>query len=237
MPLYVLATPIGNLSDITIRALELLKEADIILCEDTRQTIKLLNHYQIEGKKLVSFYAQSEKAKIPEVIKYLKEDKKVCLVSDGGTPCISDPGYHLVNSCYENNIEVFSIPGPSALTSAISICGFSADTFLFYGFLPRKDGKIKKVLESLKNIDGLIVFYESPFRVKNTLNLIKEVYGEGVEIFLARELTKKFEEKFIGKVAKILEKISDKLMKGEFVIIVNLYKNKNNTKENLPIIE
>jgi Predicted methyltransferases len=170
------------------------------------------------------------------VIKNLKENQNVCLVSDGGTPCISDPGYHLVNACYENDIEVFSIPGPSAVISAISICGFSADTFLFYGFLPRKDGKIKKVLQSLNNIDGLVVFYESPFRVKNTLNLIKEVYGEDVQVFVVRELTKKFEEKFIGKVVEILGKISDKI-KGEFVIIVNLYKNKNNTKENLPIIE
>lgn len=236
MPLYVLATPIGNLADITLRALDTLKNSEIILCEDTRQTIKLLNHYQISNKKLVSFYAQNEKTKIPEVIKNLKENKAISLVVDSGTPCISDPGYHLINACYENNIEVFSIPGPSAVTSAISICGFSADTFLFYGFLPRKDGKIKKILHSLKDIDGLIVFYESPFRVKNTLNLIKEVYGEDVKVFLARELTKKFEEKFIGKVVEILEKISDKI-KGEFVIIVNLYKNKNNTKENFPIIE
>lgn len=228
MPLYVVATPIGNLSDITLRALEVLKNSNIILCEDTRQTIKLLNHYEIKGKKLISFYAQNEKEKIEKVIKELKDGKNISLVSDSGTPCISDPGYHLINACYENSIDVFSIPGPSAVISAISISGFSADKFLFYGFLPRKEGKIKKVLESLKGIDSLVVFYESPYRVKNTLNLIKEIYGEETEIFLVRELTKKFEEKFKGKVVEILEKLSDKI-KGEFVIILELYE--NNKKE------
>ncbi len=233
MPLYVVATPIGNLQDITLRALECLKSSDIILCEDTRQTIKLLNHYDIKNKKLVSFFAQNEKNRIDEVLKELKSNKNVCLVTDGGTPCISDPGYHLIDACYENNIEVFSIPGASAVISAVSISGFSADTFLFYGFLPRKEGKIKKVLNSLNSIDGLLVFYESPFRVKDTLNIIKNEYGEETEVFVARELTKKFEEKFRGKVVEILEKITDKI-KGEFVIIVNLYKNKNkdNTNEN-----
>lgn len=233
MPLYVVATPIGNLQDITLRALECLKSSDIILCEDTRQTIKLLNHYDIKNKKLVSFFAQNEKNRIDELLKELKSNKNVCLVTDGGTPCISDPGYHLIDACYENNIEVFSIPGASAVISAVSISGFSADTFLFYGFLPRKEGKIKKVLNSLNSIDGLLVFYESPFRVKDTLNIIKNKYGEETEVFVARELTKKFEEKFRGKVVEILEKITDKI-KGEFVIIVNLYKNKNkdNTNEN-----
>lgn len=233
MPLYVVATPIGNLQDITLRALECLKSSDIILCEDTRQTIKLLNHYDIKNKKLVSFFAQNEKNRIDEVLKELKSNKDICLVTDGGTPCISDPGYHLIDACYDNNIEVFSIPGASAVISAVSISGFSADTFLFYGFLPRKEGKIKKVLNSLNSIDGLLVFYESPFRVKDTLNIIKKEYGEETEVFVARELTKKFEEKFRGKVLEILEKITDKI-KGEFVIIVNLYKNKNkdNTNEN-----
>lgn len=227
MPLYVIATPIGNLSDITLRAIEILKSSDIILCEDTRHTIKLLNYYNIKAKKLVSFYAQNEKSRIDKVIQILKENKVISLVSDGGTPCISDPGYHLINACYENNIEVFSIPGPSAVISAISICGFSADTFLFYGFLPRKEGKIKKVLQSLQTTDGLIVFYESCYRIKATLNKIKEIYGANVEVFVVREMTKKFEEKFKGKVVEILEKISDKI-KGEFVVIINLYKNKNN---------
>lgn len=229
MPLYVVATPIGNLSDITLRALEVLKNSDVILCEDTRQTIKLLNHYEIKGKKLISFYAQNEKEKIDKVIKELKSGKNISLVSDSGTPCISDPGYHLIEACYENEIDVFSIPGPSALISAISISGFSADKFLFYGFLPRKDGKIKKILLSLKGIDSLVVFYESPYRVKNTLNLIREIYGDDIEIFLVREMTKKFEEKFKGKVVEILEKLSD-IIKGEFVIILNLYENKKKEK-------
>lgn len=228
MPLYVISTPIGNLKDITLRAIEILKSSDIILCEDTRQTIKLLNHYEIKPKKLISFYSQNEESRIPEILKELDEDKIISLVSDSGTPCISDPGHHLINSCHEKGYDVYPIPGPSAVISAISISGFSADTFLFYGFLPRKDGKIKKILEQLKVIDGLVVFYESPFRIKNTLNLIKEILGENTEIFLARELTKKFEEKFKGKVVQILEQITDKI-KGEFVIIVNLYKNKNNT--------
>ncbi|MFN3411006.1 MAG: 16S rRNA (cytidine(1402)-2'-O)-methyltransferase [Exilispira sp.] len=229
MPLYVVATPIGNLADITLRAIETLKSSDIILCEDTRHTIKLLNHYNIKANRLVSFYAQNEKSRIDNIIRILKENKVISLVSDGGTPCISDPGYHLINECYDNNIEVFSIPGPSAVISAISICGFSADTFLFYGFLPRKEGKIKKVLQTLQTVDGLVVIYESCYRIKSTLNIIKEIYGSSTEIFIARELTKKFEEKFKGKVVEILEKISDKI-RGEFVIIINLYKNKNNVK-------
>jgi len=229
MPLYVVATPIGNLKDITLRAIEVLKSSDIILCEDTRQTIKLLNHYQIDGKKLVSLYSQIEKKRIDEVLHELKQNKIICLVTDNGTPCISDPGYHLIDACYENGYDIFPLPGPSALTSAISISGFSADTFLFYGFLPKKEGKIKKVLIELANINGLIIFYESPYRIIKTLNLIKEVYGEEVNVFIARELTKKFEQKFRGKVVEILKKISDKL-KGEFVIIVNLYKNKNKGK-------
>ncbi len=225
MPLFVVSTPIGNLSDITFRAIESLKNADIILCEDTRQTIKLLNYYKIKAKKLLSFYSQIESKRIDEILNELKEEKSICLVTDNGTPCISDPGYHLIEACYKNGFEVFTVPGPSALISAISISGFSADTFLFYGFLPRKEGKIKKILKNLEIIDGLLIFYESPFRVYKTLNFIKETYGDETEVFIARELTKKFEEKFRGKVVEILKNISDKL-KGEFVIIVNLYKNK-----------
>ena len=225
MPLYIVSTPIGNLSDITLRSLEILRNADIILCKDTRQSLKLLNSYEIKPDKLISFYSQIEEKKINQIILTLKENKEIniALITDNGTPTISDPGFKLVDACYNNNIEVFAAPGPSAFLCALSISGFSADTFLFYGFLPRKDGKIKKVLKDLININGLIIFYESPFRVKNTLKLICDIFGKEIPVFIARELTKKFEQKLRGKVGDLLLAIGEEC-KGEFVIIINNYK-------------
>ena len=221
--LYIVATPIGNLGDITFRAVEILKSVDFILCEDTRISLKLLNLLNIKNK-LISFYQSKEKTfadKIVEKIKY--KDTSVALITDNGTPSISDPGYLLVKKCYENGIEVIPIPGPSALTAALSICGFSTDKSYFLGFLPKKKGKKRKELQKAKNVEGLIIIYESPFRIKETLEMIVEIFGKDTNIFIGRELTKKFEEKIRGKIEYILQNIADKNLKGEIILIVENY--------------
>jgi len=222
--LFIVSTPIGNLDDITFRAIKTLKSVDLILCEDTRRTLKLLNHYEIKNK-LLSYHSYNEKKNLNKIIDMINlENKNIALVTDNGTPTISDPGWILVNECYKNNIEVIPIPGASALTCSLSICGFSTDNFIFIGFLPRKEGKIKKILNNLKDFEGLIITYESPFRVKETLKIIREIFTKEKEIFIGRELTKVYEEKIRGKIDEVIEKL-DKIeqLKGEFVLIINNY--------------
>jgi len=224
--LYIISTPIGNLSDITFRALDLLRECDIILCEDTRITGKMLYHFQI-SKKMISFYQQKEKTAIPHIINLLKDgNQNIALVTDNGTPTISDPGYKLVQSCYENNIEVFPVPGPSACIAALSVSGISADSFYFVGFLPKKPGKKTKMLQYCKRVNGALIFYESPFRLIKTLEAMIGVFGENSIVFIARELTKKFEEKKKGSLLEIHDYFSRKSVKGEIVIILDNYKKK-----------
>jgi 16S rRNA (cytidine1402-2'-O)-methyltransferase len=212
--LYVVGTPIGNLKDITLRALEILKSVDLIACEDTRVTSKLLARYEI-SKTLISYHQYSKLQKIDLLINELKNGKNIALVSDAGTPTISDPGDVLVNEAYKNNIKVISIPGVSACISAISISGFNTNEFVFLGFLPKKKGR-ETMFKSLQTEKRLIIFYESPFRIKKTLNDILEKLGDK-EVFVARELTKMFEEVYRGKVSEIMDKVKEK---GEFVVVI-----------------
>lgn len=217
--LYIVATPIGNLADITLRALEVLRGVDLIACEDTRQTKKLLVRYQIK-KPLTSYYEYNKLSKGDYLIKLLKEGKIIALVSDSGTPGISDPGFHIVKLALENNIKVSPIPGPCALTTALSVAGVPANRFIFEGFLPVKPGPRKKKLLELSKQQKTVVLYESPHRFLKLLDQIKEVFGE-VELTVAREVTKKFEEIKKDKVSSFIEYYKSNKVRGEFVLIFN----------------
>jgi len=193
--LYIISTPIGNLKDITLRAIETLNKIDVLLCEDTRKTGFLLAELKIENKpKLVSFYDEVEAQKIPEVIKMLQDNLEVGLVTDAGTPLLSDPGWLLVKKCRELGINYTALPGACAVINAVVLSGLPIQRFSFLGFMPKRDGDIKKILEKYKNVDGAKVLYESPLRVEKTFKLIREVFGEKAEIRIVREMTKKFEE-------------------------------------------
>jgi 16S rRNA (cytidine1402-2'-O)-methyltransferase len=214
MGLFVVATPIGNLSDMTFRAVDTLRKVDIIACEDTRQTLKLLNHFEIK-KRLVSYHQHSKIGKIEELIHELEQGKEVALVTDAGTPGISDPGGILVEEARKKGIKVEVIPGPSAATAALSISGFDTKEFVFIGFLPQKKGR-QTLLKAISRETKAVVIFESPFRIKKLLNELLEFVGDR-EVFVARELTKKFEETYKGKISEITPKISEK---GEFVVIL-----------------
>ncbi|MFA4827464.1 MAG: 16S rRNA (cytidine(1402)-2'-O)-methyltransferase [Candidatus Shapirobacteria bacterium] len=193
--LYLISTPIGNLKDITVRAMETLEKVEILLCEDTRNTGKLLELLKIKNKpKLVSFYDETEEQKIPQVMNWLREEKEVGLVTDGGTPLLSDPGWRLVKKCQETGIKYTALPGASAAINALVLAGLPIGRFSFLGFLPKKPGERKKILEKYKEFEGAKVVYESPFRTERLILEIKEVCGEKTEIRICREMTKKFEE-------------------------------------------
>ena len=218
--LYIVATPIGNLEDLSLRALRILKEVDLILCEDTRTTRKLLSHYDIHTPVL-SYHQHSRLQKIDYIIDQLRQGKNLALVSEAGTPGISDPGCKLINSAIEqySNLTIIPIPGPSALVSSASISGFPMDRFLFLGFLPRKK-KRKKFLEIIKNSKFPIIFYESPYRVIKTLEELQEMLKDR-EVVVCRELTKKFESVYRGSIPEVLRELKADKIKGEFVVIVN----------------
>ncbi len=221
--LYIVSTPIGNLGDITLRAIEILKGVDFILCEDTRQTLKLLSHYGI-SKPLVSYFQHSKLAKVDYILEQLKQGKNIALVSDAGTPGISDPGNKLISLIMEKaeKAEILPIPGPSALTAAASVSGFPMDKFLFLGFPPAKK-KRKKFFEEIANSKRPVIFYESPHRILRTLDQLKDSLPRAKRAVVCRELTKKFETIYRGsaeEIIKILEGGKDNL-KGEFVIIIN----------------
>jgi len=193
--LYIVATPIGNMKDITLRAIDTFESIDILLCEDTRKTGILLTNLKIKNKpKLVSFYDEVERQKIPQVIKMLKEGLEVAMVTDAGTPLLSDPGWLLVQKCQELGLKYTSIPGPSALINALVLAGLPMGRFSYLGFLPKKERERKKILEQYKLVEGAKVVYESPLRTEKLVNEIKKVYGNKVEIRIIREMTKKFEE-------------------------------------------
>jgi 16S rRNA (cytidine1402-2'-O)-methyltransferase len=218
--LYIVPTPIGNLEDITLRALRILKECDIIACEDTRQSLKLLSHFEI-SKPLISFYSYNERHRLENILHKLLNGKKVALISDAGIPCISDPGYILVKEAIEKNIKIEVLPGASALITALVGSGLPIDSFIFCGFLKRKPGKIKKQLFKLVNFKKTIIFYESPYRILKTIEICAEIFGENAKICLAREITKKFEEFIRGTVKEVLENIKNKNnLFGEFVVLV-----------------
>ncbi len=215
--LYIVSTPIGNLKDITLRALETLEAADFILCEDTRITSRLLNHYNI-SKKLISFNAVSEKKKIPNVIARIKSGDNCALVSDAGTPAISDPGVRLISEAIKEQIDVVPVPGTSAVITALTISGLPTDSFIFEGFIPQKKGRQKK-LKELAEEKRTIILYESTYRIKKLVDELAE-YLPDRYIVVCRELTKKFEETWRGFPNEIKEVIYDKISKGEFVIVV-----------------
>ena len=217
--LYIVSTPIGNLEDITLRALKVLKEADVIACEDTRTTRKLLTRYAVETP-LVSYHEHNEIEKAKELLSILREGRSIALVSDAGTPCISDPGYRIVKLASEHGIEVLSIPGPSASVSALSVSGLPTSSFAFFGFLPRTKKHLTDYLSRIKNYPETLVFYESPNRVTKTLRAISEVFGDR-NISLSREMTKLYEETLRGKVSDVLEALVKRNeIKGEVTIVV-----------------
>ncbi len=224
--LYIVATPIGNLSDITLRALAVLKNCDLIVCEDTRRTSLLLQHYNIGYKKLLSYHDYNKSTRTPEIINLLKEGRSAALVSDSGTPGISDPGFYLIRECVREKINLIPIPGPSAIITALVVSGLPCDRFVYEGFLAHRSGRKKKKLLSLVNEERTMVFYEAPTRVLATLKLILEIFGER-ECVVGRELTKKFEEVIRGKVSEVIKKLEERnRIKGEIVIILEGKKRK-----------
>lgn len=222
--LYIVATPIGNLEDITLRAIDVLKNVDLILCEDTRVTKRLLEHYQITTPSL-SYHQHSRLKKVEYIIQLLNEGKNLALVSDAGTPGISDPGNLLIAGVvkqFGDRVKIVPIAGPSALASAASIAGFSMDKFLFLGFPPIKK-KRKRFFEEILNSKYPVIFYESPYRIIKTLNeLWQETKNSGKEtkIIVGRELTKKFETIYRGKIEEVIKQIEKDKVLGEFVIII-----------------
>ncbi len=216
--LYVIATPIGNLEDITLRALHILKTVDLIVAEDTRKTRKLLSHYGIK-RPMLSYREENKEKQGKKILELLKKGKNVAIVSDAGTPCISDPGVHLVNLAFQVGIKIVPLPGPSALITALSVCGLPIQPFVFLGFLPQRPNRRKKLLLSLKETPYAIVFYESPYRFKKTLEILAEIFPQR-EIVIARELTKFHEEIVRGKATEIWSQWREREIKGEITVIV-----------------
>ncbi len=218
--LYVVATPIGNLGDITFRAVETLKAVDLIACEDTRHSRILLDHYGIH-KPLLSYFDFSERKRAPELVERMKKGESIALISDAGTPGVADPGFRLIRMALNAGIGVQCLPGPSAVLPALVLSGLPTDRFVFEGFFPIKENQKKTKLRALAGETRTVIFYESPHRLLKTLLVIKEVLGD-LEIVIARELTKKFEEVIRGKVGALHRRFSQQKVLGEFVILFNL---------------
>lgn len=222
--LSIVATPIGNLEDITLRALKTLKDADIIAAEDTRRTVKLLNHFDIK-KRLMSYHEYSDSARERELTDMLKGGMNIALVSDAGTPLISDPGYKLIRKCIDENIPIESIPGPCAAITAVTLSGMDLSRYVFCGFLETKSSARKRELAKYLEYRLPIIIYESPNRVLKTLADIAEIWGENIGVCAARELTKIHEEIIRGSAQEVSERLSQKKdIKGEFVIIIDACK-------------
>ena len=215
--LYLVATPIGNLEDITLRAIKVLKEVDLIAAEDTRHTLKLLNHLEI-SKPMVSYHRHNEEFRCDFLIKELKEGKSVALVSDAGTPGISDPGEEIVKVCIKENIKIVPIPGACAMINALITSGIDTKEFCFFGFLPLNKKNRKEKLEEIENINKTIILYEAPHKIKNTLEDLKKVLDENRKVVLAREITKIHEEFIRGSIDELLLKVDN--LKGEMVLII-----------------
>ena len=218
--LYLVATPIGNLEDITLRALRVLREADLIACEDTRQTGKLLQHFEIIAKPMVSYHEHNEAARTVELIAKLEDGSNIALVSDAGTPLVSDPGYRLVTAAIGAGIVVVPIPGASAVLSALSGAGLPTDAFRFCGFLPPKSGQRRKALEELRGEDCTLVFYEAPHRILETLSDVSVAYGNR-PVVVARELTKLHEEFVRGTADEVRAQLAARpSVKGEITLVI-----------------
>ncbi len=227
--LYVVPTPIGNFEDITLRALRTLKEVDFILAEDTRQTINLLKHFEIQ-KKVISYHKFNEHKSLQHIVDQLSSGLTIALVSDAGTPCISDPGFLLVRECLRNNIKVECLPGATAFVPALVNSGFPSDRFIFEGFLPQKKGR-KKRLNALIDEERTIIFYESPYRLIKALKEMAEVFGETRQACVSRELSKIYEENKIGTLKELEEYYTQKGVKGEIVIVLRSREEISNNSE------
>ena len=214
--LYIVSTPIGNLEDITIRAIEILKNSDIILCEDTRHSLKLLNHFKIK-KTLISYHKFNEKKELEKIIKYINEGKILSLISDAGTPLISDPGRILIKTCIEKKINIVPIPGVSSITASVSVSGFS-DQFLFYGFLPKKEKELEKILSTLSDIFFSQIFFIPAIRINFYLKKMKKFY-KGRDILIAREITKIHETFYRGNIDTI--NMFKTKIKGELTVVLS----------------
>ncbi|MGC6470515.1 MAG: 16S rRNA (cytidine(1402)-2'-O)-methyltransferase [Flavobacteriales bacterium] len=216
--LFIVPTPIGNLKDITFRAVQTLEEVDVILAEDTRNSAKLLSHYSI-STPMKSYHMHNEHKTLIKWVEAIKNGNDIALISDAGTPAISDPGFLLVRECVKHNIEVECLPGATAFVPALVVSALACERFIFEGFLPQKKGRQTR-LQSLVNEKKTMVFYESPYRVIKTLEQFSETFGSDRQITVSRELTKKFEETKRGTIAQVLSHFNDKEPKGEFVLIL-----------------
>lgn len=216
--LYIIATPIGNLEDITYRAVRILGEVDLIAAEDTRHSLKLLNHFGI-SKPLTSYFDHNQKFKGERILNALRRGKSVALISDAGTPCISDPGYQLVRDAVAENIPVVPVPGACAAVAALSASGLPTDNFTFAGFPPSRQGKRRTFLSGMNALPGTLVLYEAPHRLLDTLSDIREMLGER-QVIVARELTKIFEEFIRGSASEVIAAVSQGIVRGEVVILV-----------------
>ena len=228
--LYLVPTPIGNLEDMTFRAIRILKEADVILAEDTRTSAPMLKHFGID-KKAYSHHQHNEHKATAEIIKFLKEGKNVALVSDAGTPAISDPGFFLVREALKNDIEVNCLPGATAFVPALVNSGLPSDQFVFEGFLPVKKGRQTR-LKLLANEERTMIFYESPHRLLKTLTEFAEFFGEDRQVCVSRELSKMYEENVRGTVIEVKSHFENNILKGEFVICVGGNENKEKRTKN-----
>lgn len=216
--LYLVPTPIGNLKDITLRALEVLKQCDLVAAEDTRQSLKLLNHFEIR-KPMLSYHQHNEQGKSDNIIEKLREGKIIALVTDAGTPGISDPGSVIVKKCIEENLDFEVLPGATATTTALVYSGLDTTKFLFRGFIPRENKERKPFMEEIKNCKETLIFYEAPHRLLNTLNFILESLGDR-KIAICRELTKMHEEIIRGTLSEIIEHYNEKNPRGEYVLVI-----------------
>lgn len=231
--LYLIATPIGNLEDITLRALRILREVDLVACEDTRQTQKLLSHYGIQ-KRMVSYHEHNEALRAPEIIAELENGGNVALVSDAGTPLVSDPGYRLVSKAIERGVRVEPVPGPSAVLAALSASGLPTDSFQFRGFLPPRSAQRRKCLAALKDEPATLIFFEAPHRIRETLEDINEVLGPR-PVVLAREITKIHEQFLRGAASELLH--SQLPLRGEFTLLIGKAPASERKEAEIPAVE
>lgn len=231
--LFLVSTPIGNLEDITYRAIKILKECDVILAEDTRSATAIFKHYDIPKKEIISFFEGNEKQRLPYVLSLLVQDKSLALISESGTPLVSDPGYKLVRELTKLGISTEAIPGPTAAIAALTLSGLPTSSFIFLGFLPKKGTRVKKILKQTKDAASVLetcktaILYESPHRLVKTLNLIQEVFGD-INIVIARELTKIHEEVIRQKVSESITHFTQHQPKGEFTILFTMTNNLGN---------
>ncbi len=217
--LYVVATPIGNLEDMTYRAVRILAEVDLIAAEDTRHSRTLLEHYGIRTAQ-ISYHEHNEEGRAEQLLEHLRQDKSIALISDAGTPCIADPGYRLVSRCRAAGVTVVPVPGASALVSALSVSGLPTDAFRFVGFAPAKEHGRRQLFERLKNESATVVFYESPHRLLKSLQDLGEVCGQERPLAIARELTKRYEEIFCGTISQALQHFGAQAVRGELVVLL-----------------